>query len=91
MLALKYTLMIAGLALFGSTGALVAYDVYLAEQLRRVLNRKRAGDWNGARMDLVVSGAAAAHGEFGVQRPDKSKKRPPAIAPPRAAFSSGRA
>jgi hypothetical protein len=38
MLAWKYFLMILGAALYGSAGALVAYDVYLAEQLRRLLS-----------------------------------------------------
>jgi regulator of protease activity HflC (stomatin/prohibitin superfamily) len=44
MLALKYLLMILGLGLFGSSGALVAYDVYLSEQLRRLLARNRTGE-----------------------------------------------
>jgi hypothetical protein len=44
MLALKYLLMILGFGLFGSTGALVAYDVYIAEQLRGMLtSRKTSG------------------------------------------------
>jgi hypothetical protein len=38
MLALKYLLMIAGLVLFGSSGAVVAYDIYLSQQLRRLLS-----------------------------------------------------
>jgi len=42
MLALKYLLMIVGLGLFGSSGALVAYDIYLSEQLRRLLARSKA-------------------------------------------------
>jgi hypothetical protein len=33
MLALKYLLMFLGAALFGSSGALVAYDIFLSEQL----------------------------------------------------------
>ena len=41
MLALKYLLMILGLALFGSSGALVAYDIFLSSQLRRLLARRR--------------------------------------------------
>ena len=40
MVALKWLLVIAGLGLFGSAGALVAYDVYVASQLRRLLKRK---------------------------------------------------
>ena len=41
MLALKYLLMILGIGLFGSAGALVAYDVFLATQLRRLLFGRR--------------------------------------------------
>jgi hypothetical protein len=42
MLPLRYLLILAGLVLFGSTGALVAYDVYLSAQLRRLLYGSRA-------------------------------------------------
>lgn len=45
MLVLKYLLMILGLGLFGSAGALVAYDIYLSAQLRRLLGR---GETSGA-------------------------------------------
>jgi len=38
MLTLKSLLIVAGLVLFGSTGALLAYDVYLSAQLRRLLD-----------------------------------------------------
>ncbi len=55
MLALKYLLVILGIGLFGSSGALVAYDIYLSSQLRRLLGRRRhktpgdaAGDLAGA-------------------------------------------
>jgi hypothetical protein len=41
MLALKYLLMILGAGLFGSAGALVAYDIFLSEQLRRLLSRDK--------------------------------------------------
>ncbi len=41
MLALKYLLVILGIGLFGSSGALVVYDVYLSSQLRRLLGRRR--------------------------------------------------
>lgn len=44
MLALKYLLMILGLGLFGSSGALVAYDIYIAEQLRRLLARSKTSE-----------------------------------------------
>jgi len=40
MVALKWLLVIVGIALFGSAGALVVYDVYIASQLRRLLKRK---------------------------------------------------
>src|SRR5262249_39165511 len=39
MVALKWLLVILGLGLFGSAGALLAYDVYVASQLRRLLKR----------------------------------------------------
>ena len=41
MLVLKYLLMILGVGLFGSAGALVVYDIYLSAQLRRLLGRSR--------------------------------------------------
>ena len=41
MIALKWLLVIAGIGLFGSAGALVVYDVYLSSQLRRLLRRQR--------------------------------------------------
>src|SRR5260370_21553322 len=47
MLALKYLLMILGAGLFGSAGALVAYDIFLSEQLRRLLARGKT-DESGA-------------------------------------------
>jgi hypothetical protein len=37
MLALKFLLMILGIGLFGSASALVVYDIFLSEQLRRLL------------------------------------------------------
>jgi hypothetical protein len=51
MAALKWLLMLVGAALFGSAGVLVAYDIYLAEQLRRLLSRNKT-DESGA--DLKV-------------------------------------
>jgi regulator of protease activity HflC (stomatin/prohibitin superfamily) len=39
MLVLKYLLMILGAGLFGSAAALVVYDIFLSEQLRRLLGR----------------------------------------------------
>jgi regulator of protease activity HflC (stomatin/prohibitin superfamily) len=46
MLVLKYLLMILGAGLFGSAAALVVYDIFLSEQLRRLLGRG-AGDEAG--------------------------------------------
>jgi regulator of protease activity HflC (stomatin/prohibitin superfamily) len=40
MVAVKWLLVILGIGLFGSAGALVVYDVYVASQLRRLLKRK---------------------------------------------------
>ena len=39
MIAWRYLLMILGIGLFGSAGALVVYDVYVSSQLRRLLRR----------------------------------------------------
>jgi hypothetical protein len=39
MLALKYLLMILGVVLFGSSGILVAYDIYIAARLRCLLEQ----------------------------------------------------
>src|SRR5207245_11360806 len=47
MVGLEWLLMIVGAGLFGSAGALVAYDVYLSEQLRRLLSRNKT-DESGA-------------------------------------------
>lgn len=54
MLALKYLLMVAGLVLFGSAAALMAYDVYLAARLRILLRQKvrRMASVGVARMPL---------------------------------------
>jgi regulator of protease activity HflC (stomatin/prohibitin superfamily) len=40
MVTLKFLLIILGIGLFGCAGALVVYDVVVAEQLRRLLRRK---------------------------------------------------
>jgi len=40
MLVWKTFLMILGVGLFGSAGALVAYDIYLSAQLRRLLHHR---------------------------------------------------
>jgi hypothetical protein len=39
MIALKFLLLILGIGIFGSAGALVVYDVVIAAQLRRILER----------------------------------------------------
>jgi hypothetical protein len=55
MLGLKYLLMILGLGLFGSTGALLAYDIYVSEQLRKlVLGGKVSG--RVTRIGMTASG-----------------------------------
>lgn len=53
MLALKYLLLILGVGLFGSAGSLVMYDVFISEQLRRLLARSRAGE-PGAESGMAV-------------------------------------
>jgi regulator of protease activity HflC (stomatin/prohibitin superfamily) len=53
MLALKYLLMILGVGLFGSAGALVAYDIFLSEQLRRLLARSTTGE-TGAEVETLA-------------------------------------
>ena len=40
---LKYLLMVVSVGLFGSAAALIAYDIYLATQLRRLLPRAVRG------------------------------------------------
>src|SRR5260370_974008 len=53
MLALKYLLMILGAGLFGSAGALVAYDIFLSEQLRRLLSRGKTHE-SGAEVGALA-------------------------------------
>jgi len=53
MLVLKYLLMILGAGLFGSAGALVVYDIYLSEQLRRLLGRGATGESAGEASPLT--------------------------------------
>ena len=54
MVALKWMLMLAGAAVFGSAGALVAYDIYLSEQLRRLLSLHKT-DESGADLGVGTS------------------------------------
>jgi hypothetical protein len=42
MMALKFLVMIAGLGFLGTVAALVAYDIFLSAELRRLLQRDRA-------------------------------------------------
>jgi hypothetical protein len=44
MLALRYLLMILGVGLFGSAGSLVVYDIFISEQLRRLLARNKRSE-----------------------------------------------
>ncbi len=53
MQTLKYLLMILGAGLFGSAGALVAYDIFLSEQLRRLLTRGKTGE-SGAEVGALA-------------------------------------
>ena len=74
MLALKYLLIVVGAGLFASAGLLVTYDIYLSEQLRRLLGRGTTEGWEvgafarrGARtvrwkLALQLFGAALAAG-----------------------------
>lgn len=41
MVTLKYLVLLAGFALFGSASALVGYDIFLSAQLRKLLQRNR--------------------------------------------------
>src|SRR5258706_6590488 len=59
MILLKYLLVILGIGLFGSAGALVAYDVYVRSQLRRLLRRRREESAAGGALGLSGSTAGA--------------------------------
>ena len=68
MLALKYLLMLIGLGLLGSAGGLVVYDVYVAEQLRRLIKRKANGETGIAAVGTATpfrAGALAAGAAIG--------------------------
>jgi hypothetical protein len=54
MVALRWVLMLVGAGVFGSAGALVAYDIYLSEQLRRLLSRNKT-DESGADLKAGAS------------------------------------
>ncbi len=55
MLALKYLLMILGVGLFGSAGSLVVYDIYISEQLRRLLARSKTTEAGAASADTGLT------------------------------------
>src|SRR5260370_14353261 len=72
MLVLKYLLVILGIGLFGSSGALVVYDVYLSSQLRRLLGRRRdktPGDAAGELAGAALSEGARDDSNAEVARP----------------------
>ena len=53
MLVWKYLLMVLGIGLFGSAGALVVYDVFLSAQLRKLL-RRNTTDETGAEVGALA-------------------------------------
>ncbi len=55
MLALKYLLMILGVGLFGSAGSLVVYDIYISEQLRRLLARSKTTEAGTTSADTALT------------------------------------
>ena len=61
MAALRWLLMLLGVGVFGSAGALVAYDIYLSEQLRRLLSRNKT-DESGADLEVRVLGKPQGKG-----------------------------
>ena len=61
MSTLKWFLMLVGAALFGSAGALVAYDIYLSEQLRQLLSRNKT-DESGADLKADESRSSRRNG-----------------------------
>jgi len=77
MLVLKYLLVILGIGLFGSSGALVAYDIYLSSQLRRLLRRRRTKTPE----EVAGESVAAAEGEAAPLTPDDSNAEPSARGP----------
>jgi regulator of protease activity HflC (stomatin/prohibitin superfamily) len=65
MLALKYLLMILGVGLFGSAGSLVVYDIFISEQLRRLLARNKTSE---AGTGTLTSTGITAQRPFGPVR-----------------------
>jgi regulator of protease activity HflC (stomatin/prohibitin superfamily) len=66
MIALRWLLVIAGIGLFGSAGALVVYDVYVSAQLRRLLRRPSEGSTESAGNSALL--AASPFGPVRWQR-----------------------
>src|SRR3954469_18253819 len=58
-MVLKYFLMALGILLFGSSGALLAYDIYLSAQLRRLLGRGTPAGNTRESLDLGRTGNSA--------------------------------
>ena len=70
MLVIKYLLVILGIALFGSSGALVVYDIFLAAQLRRLLGlrfRRRQPGESTESAGAAESGATNLPSEAGAE------------------------
>jgi hypothetical protein len=61
---LKYLLMFLGVGLFGSAGSLVVYDIYISEQLRRLLARSKTSE-PGAGISTVSSTGISKPRPFG--------------------------
>jgi hypothetical protein len=61
MSALKWLLMLVGVALYGSAGALVAYDVYVAEQLRRLVTWGKTSN-SAKRIKAYAPGSSMRNG-----------------------------
>src|SRR5258708_12198996 len=88
MLVLKYLLVILGIGLFGSSGALVVYDIYLSSQLRRLLGRRRyeaAPDAVGELAGAPVRAAAPEDANAEFARP----LRPVRWGPPQRLAAAG--
>jgi hypothetical protein len=69
MIALKWLLVIVGIGLFGSAGALVVYDVYVSAQLRRLLRRSSEGERGGSWERGIVGGAPFRTGALAARTP----------------------
>ncbi len=78
MLVLKYLLVILGIGLFGSSGALVAYDIFISSQLRRLLGRRRekpAGEATGELFGVPIDPSASQASAFSTS--EKFTAEPP--------------